>query len=315
MIRDSASEAALNATIDAAIDQLYRRPVGEFIGARNQLRASLQGAEPAAAARVKSLAKPTVSAWAVNQLYWEAPLLYRALIEAGAALHAITGGDADGLRAAMAARRAALDEAVRFAEGVLERGGHATGMTTRRRVSLTLEALAAHGGGADAPRAGRLSGDVDPPALDRLALLAAAAAVPATSPLAPGAETAGAETAGAHTADAPALVADRRDLEREAERARARAVLAEADADLQVLTHEAHRARAARSETAERLAALEGRVEEARARLSELEDKHAHAQRGARDARTSERRADEAVARAQQRVDRARARLDELASD
>jgi hypothetical protein len=296
VIRDSATDAAL----ETAIDQLYRRPLGEFIAARNELQASLRIEDPAAARRIKSLAKPSVSAWAVNQLYWEAPLLYRALIGAGAALHAMTGGDADGLRAAMATRRRALDEAVRFAEGVLERGGHATGMTTRRRVSLTLEALAAHGGGADAPRAGRLAAEVAPPALDQLALLAAAAAVPAISPPSPG---------------APVPEPARRDLEHAAARDRARAILAEADADLQVLTHEAHRAREARADTAERLTAIEGRVEEARARLVELEDKHAQVQRGARDARSAQRRADEALARAQQRVDRARAQLDELGSD
>ncbi|HUH03885.1 MAG TPA: hypothetical protein VML75_17940, partial [Kofleriaceae bacterium] len=249
-------------TIEAEIDQLYRRPLGEFIAARNELHASLRTTDPEAAARVKGLAKPTVSAWAVNQLYWDARPLYQALIAAGAALHAMTGGDADGLRAAMATRRRALDEALRCAEGVLERGGHATGMTIRRRVSLTLDALAAYGGGDDAPRAGRLTGDVDPPALDQLALLAAAAAVPATTPPEPG------TPAPERRAPEP----DRRDLQRDAARVRAGEALAEADAELQVLTHEARRAREARADTAERLAALEGRVEEARARLVELED-------------------------------------------
>lgn len=293
---DSANDLA----IEAAIELLYRRPLAEFIAARNELAASLKRENPDAAARVKTLTKPSVSAWAVNQLPAEAPEVYRALIAAGAALHGATGAGADGLRAAMAARREALDEAMRYASAVLERAGHATSMSTLRRVSLTLEALAAHGGGPGAPRAGRLSADVDPPALDQLALFAAAA---------PRAPVATVPT----TVEPPPAPASNRD--REAAFARARASLAEADADLQVLTHEARRAREARADTAERFAAIEARVEEARARLAELEDKLARAQHEARDARSAERRADAAEARARQRTDRARARLDELERD
>jgi hypothetical protein len=295
---------------ETEIDGLFRAPLAEFISVRTALHARFKPLDPAVAARIKALAKPSVSAWAVNQLYWREPALYQRLIEAGAAMHAMTGGDADGLRSAMATRRAALDEAVRSCGSMLAEAGHGTSMSTMRRVALTLEALAAHGGSDPDKRAGRLSADVDPPAIDRLAALASMAAVPeraASPPPEPAVDAA--------TPRGPRLVpppvsppAPPRDRERE----RAREALTEAEGDLQVLTHEANRAREARTATAERLASLDARVEEARASLAVLEDKLAAAQREARDARASERRAETAEARAQQRAERARTRLDEL---
>jgi hypothetical protein len=295
----------LDPITDAAVNQLFRAPLGEFIAVRNDLSTRVKREDPAIAAWIKRLAKPSVSAWAVNQLYWEARDLYARLIAAGAALHAMTGGDAAGMRAAMAERRHALDEAVQCAERILEASGHGTSMATMRRVSLTLEALAAHGGSDEAVTAGRLSADVDPPALDRLALLASMAAVPAST------TPADAEPAVTRAPPSLRIVPPPAATGASVEAERARAALTEAEGDLKVLAHEARRAEEARAAAAARLESLDARVEEARASLAQLEDKHAAAQRDARDARAAERRAAAAETRAQKRVERARAKLDE----
>src|SRR5207237_858929 len=57
--------------IENEIDALFALPVADFTGARNALAARLKkDGRTNDAERVKSLQKPPVSAWAVNQLYW-----------------------------------------------------------------------------------------------------------------------------------------------------------------------------------------------------------------------------------------------------
>ena len=58
------------------VDALYREPSSNFIAARNALASALKReGEADAAERVKHLAKPSPSAWALNQVYWrERPL-------------------------------------------------------------------------------------------------------------------------------------------------------------------------------------------------------------------------------------------------
>lgn len=64
----------------------------------------------------------------------------------------------------------ALEDAV---TEVLQQAGHVAGMATLRRISTTLEALAAHAAFDDGPRIGRLTEDLDPPGFELLARLAA----------------------------------------------------------------------------------------------------------------------------------------------
>ena len=60
------------AKLEGEIDDLFRLPLAEFTGARNTLSARLKKEGRANdAERVKLLGKPPVSAWAVNQLYWD----------------------------------------------------------------------------------------------------------------------------------------------------------------------------------------------------------------------------------------------------
>jgi hypothetical protein len=106
--------------LDTQIDDLYRQPLNAFVAARSALAKSLAGAD---AQRVRSLAKPTIVPWAVNQVYWRARPVFDAAMTTGAQLRkvqvaALEGRTAD-VRAATEKHRyavaAAVTEAVRLA--------------------------------------------------------------------------------------------------------------------------------------------------------------------------------------------------------
>src|SRR5678816_1545408 len=62
----------LSGSLENAVDGLFQLPLSDFIAARKALAARLkQLGHPTEAERVKVLAKPSTSAWAVNQLYWQ----------------------------------------------------------------------------------------------------------------------------------------------------------------------------------------------------------------------------------------------------
>ena len=151
-------------------DALFALPLEEFVEARNRLAAELgRAGDKARAAEIKALAKPSLSAWAANQVYWQARPLYDALQAASAKVRASAGAD---LRAALEARRAALQAAARRAGELLAVAGSAPGPDMLRRVSNTLEAIATLEPAPDR-RPGRLARDVDPPGFDALTALAA----------------------------------------------------------------------------------------------------------------------------------------------
>jgi hypothetical protein len=111
-------------SLDARIDELYQRPLGEFVSARSELARSVARAD---AGTVKRLKKPTVVPWAVNQLYWHARPAYDRLVKSGARLRAaqIAGlkrGGAD-VRKESDAHRHAVVEAVRSAEQLARAAG------------------------------------------------------------------------------------------------------------------------------------------------------------------------------------------------
>jgi hypothetical protein len=123
------------------IDRLYQLPLEEFTAARNTL-ARTAGDE---AADVRQLAKPSIAAWAVNQLYWKRRDLYDALIDASAALRkthkAILGGRRADVREPSRAHEEALDGALRGALAVLQGAGHPATDATRQGILTTLRAL------------------------------------------------------------------------------------------------------------------------------------------------------------------------------
>ena len=57
------------ANVDKAIDRMYAGPLDEFVARRNELARSLsKEGDREGAEGVKELRKPSVAAWAVNQL-------------------------------------------------------------------------------------------------------------------------------------------------------------------------------------------------------------------------------------------------------
>src|SRR6187200_322825 len=126
------------------IDTLFQLPLGEFTASRNALAAKLKKAgQPEAADQVKALPKPSVAAWAANQLFWRHSGLFEKLIESGeqfrkAQAAQLTGKSAD-IRTPLEGRRAALQELASHASSVLRQAGSAGTPDTMRRITTTLE--------------------------------------------------------------------------------------------------------------------------------------------------------------------------------
>lgn len=157
------------------IDALFQTPLSEFTAARNALGAQLKKSGDADASRVKALPKPSISAWAVNQLYWRHRQEFDRLIDTGdrfrhAQAAQLAGKQVD-VRGPLEARREALATLSRLAATLLESDGHPATPDMMRRVTSTLEALATYGRSQHAPASGRLTDDIEPPGFETLAAL------------------------------------------------------------------------------------------------------------------------------------------------
>ena len=167
---------AKSAALDDEIDALYQLPPAEFTAARNALAGRLKKSGRAEdAERVKGLAKPSITAWAVNQLFWKKREAFDRLIAAGERFRTAQGahlaGKSADIREPLEARRVALAEMSKLAATTLRQAGNNPTPETMRRITTTLEALSTYGALPDAPRAGRLTDDVDPPGFEALAAL------------------------------------------------------------------------------------------------------------------------------------------------
>src|SRR4051812_7657788 len=158
--------------LDAELAGLYRGPLEGFTAARNELAKQLrkfgQGED---ADRVKSLAKPTPSAWAVNVLFERDREKMEALLAAGkkaraAQQQAVSGRGAEALREGLGAGRRLIDELRRLGGGILAEagpGGSRALMGRRRgggRGGGGGGTVAGGGGGAGRPIRGRTGTDL-----------------------------------------------------------------------------------------------------------------------------------------------------------
>jgi hypothetical protein len=159
--------------VEEDINRLFQLPLAEFTAARNVLAMRLKKAgRSGEAERVKSFAKPPVSAWAVNQLYWAHRETFDALIAAGKQLRTayisqLSHKPAD-TQKPTAARREALTSLLRWADLILREGGHTPMPETMRRITTSLEAISGAESKAGMP-AGRLTQDVSPLGFDSFA--------------------------------------------------------------------------------------------------------------------------------------------------
>ena len=264
--------------VEDDIDALFRLPLSEFISARKTLAARLKKeGRPTEAQRVDALGKPSVSAWTVNQLYWQQREAFDQLIATGQRLRAAQtkgrSGKASDLRATFDERREVLAQLSDLATAVLRDGGHNPSLDTLRRTATSLEAMSAYAVLPDGVSAGRLTKDIDPPGFDSLAGFGASATVtPRSEPPRtnqPGKSSAEAKKPKQATAD---VDAGRLKKERQAKLAAAKLWLQQAKRSLAA----AH-SRTKNLEAAQKKAAAETKEAEKRRREAERHLKDANA--------------------------------------
>jgi len=208
-------------------DDLYALPLEEFTAARNARAKELTKAgKRDEAAVVKALKKPSVSAWALNQVSRnhadEVDRFLDRVDELRAAQDRAMGGDASGLRHARTAHEEAQQEVADLATAELGQHGHGATTATRDRVLDTLRAAAVDDDARAVLRAGRLVEDLRATGLETLGdvpLLVEQPSPERTSPR---------DEAARRRAEELAAAAD--DAEAEAEELRQQAVRAERDA-------------------------------------------------------------------------------------
>ena len=160
--------------VDDDVDALFRLPLAEFTGGRNALAAKLKkSGRGDDATRVKTLAKPPISAWAVNQLYWNHRDEFDRLIASGERFHKAqtsrSSAKVADMREALEARREALTQLSDIATSLLQDAGNNPSLDIVRRITTTLEGISAYASRSDGPQPGRLTGDVDPPGFESFA--------------------------------------------------------------------------------------------------------------------------------------------------
>jgi hypothetical protein len=224
--------------LEDEIDALFTLPLAEFTGARNTLAARLKKEGRANDAdRVKLLGKPSISAWTVNQIYWDHRDAFDELIATGKRLRPAQksrlGAKAADMRESLDARREALTNLSELATELLRDAGHSPTPETLRRVVTTLEAISAYALLPNGPAPGRLTHDVDPPSFESLAsLMSGGAAVEDTEESAPSRKTTGRAAPSARQKTATAGEVRRIEEFRQAKIAAAKASLQDAKKSL-----------------------------------------------------------------------------------
>lgn len=148
-----------------AVEALYKAPHGDFVTERKRLAGELKTAgDKAGATKLGKLARPPISAWTVNQLWWHARAAFDDLFESAAKLR-------KGDLSATGEHRDAIAKLRARAQQILADAGHGGTESTLRRITTTLAALAATGGFAP-DQEGALSADRDPPGFEAVGITA-----------------------------------------------------------------------------------------------------------------------------------------------
>jgi hypothetical protein len=172
----TAPSRGVNEEAGADIDALFRLPLSEFTAARNALATRLRRAGRSTEAdAVQALPKPSIPAWAVNQLYWLHRRAFDDLLSISrrfydAQVAQLSGKSVD-IREPLDARRQALSDLSRLAVEHLRTAGHAATHDTTRRIVTTLEALSTQTAKGSDHRPGRLVEELEPPGFEALSPL------------------------------------------------------------------------------------------------------------------------------------------------
>jgi len=153
--------------VDEAAELLYGLPLDEFTTARNAVAKELRdrGLRDEAEA-VKALAKPSVAAWAVNQLTRRRHADLDEFLDAAVAAREAQLGGKPGAREAIKEQRQALDRLIRAARDELR--GKAS-EAVAGKIRQTLEAAAVDDAAAEEIRRGRLVKELEPAGFGTLA--------------------------------------------------------------------------------------------------------------------------------------------------
>ena len=154
--------------MDPEVEALYGLPLDEFTNARDALaraRSKEQGKDAGAA--VKALRKPSVVAWALNQLARTKSDDVEALLEAGARLQraqvaTLEGGDPDELREATRAEAGEVQALAGQAASMLRSAGRGGSPAHEERLATTLRAAAVDPEAGDLLRRGALTSELSP---------------------------------------------------------------------------------------------------------------------------------------------------------
>jgi hypothetical protein len=149
-------------------DDLFTLRPEEFTAARNALVKRLKSEGQTDQAReVQALHRPTVGAWALNQLARQRPELVQRVIGAGdhlrKAMEKAMGGDRSEFQAAQTRERNSVQEAVEAASELMAATGGEPTETIRQRMADTLRAATVEGTVADLLRRGVLEADMSAP--------------------------------------------------------------------------------------------------------------------------------------------------------
>jgi hypothetical protein len=154
----------------AAADDLYALDPTEFTAARDRLATELRKAgDREAAAEVKALRRPTVTAWALNQLARRQGDQVRLLRDASAEVaraqaEASAGGDPSTFRRLTRERRELVHRLAAAAVGMLDEREPGSGAGRRDALVTALEAASMDEEGGRALLAGRLAAEPQPTA-------------------------------------------------------------------------------------------------------------------------------------------------------
>ena len=198
--------------VDTEIERLYQLPLAEFTAARNLL-AKGAGAK---GAPIRALEKPSLAAWAVNQLFWKRRASWDRLVGAAdlarVAHRKRVAGKGGDVETAERDHRDAVRAAADDIRNLLREAGEAATAATMSAVIETLQALP----GSETP--GRLTRPLKPMGLEALAgLVRSSGAFPRAIP-----PQAARDEAAARAKASRDATASRRDAQAERREAEAR---------------------------------------------------------------------------------------------
>jgi hypothetical protein len=154
--------------LERELDELFGLPLGEFTTARNELVKRLRAAgEKEQAEEVRRLSKPSVAAWAVNQLARTDKRDVKRLLDAGANMRkvherALAERAGEEFRKATAAERELVRTLGERARTILQEAGHPPSDQVLKRISETLRAASTDDDARELLERGRLTKEIEP---------------------------------------------------------------------------------------------------------------------------------------------------------